>query len=106
MALIWDPSSLSSQLLWRLGVSREDIIDGLRSRGVAVPRTSIPPQVEVEIGERMWIDREEAQRVIAELPKRLSAEAHFGFNYEDDRAWVIAEASVDLRSLVDDVLAS
>jgi ATP-dependent Clp protease ATP-binding subunit ClpA len=24
MALIWDPSSLSSQLLWRLGVSRED----------------------------------------------------------------------------------
>jgi len=106
MALIWDPSSLSSQPLWRLGVSRDDIIDGLRSRGVAVPRTSIPPQIEVEMGERIWIDREEVQRVITELPKRLSPEAHFGFNYEDDRAWVVAEASVDLRSLVDDVLAS
>ena len=31
MALIWDPTSLSSQLLWRLGVSREDVIDELRS---------------------------------------------------------------------------
>jgi hypothetical protein len=58
------------------------------------------------MGERIWIDREEAQRVIAELPKRLSPEAHVGLNYEDDRAWVVAEASVDLRSLVDDVLAS
>jgi hypothetical protein len=106
MALIWDPSSLSSQLLWQLGVSREDIIEGLRSRGVAVPRTSIPPQVEVEMGVRIWIDREEVQRVITELPKRLPPETHFGFNYEDDRAWVVAEASVDLRSLVDDVLAS
>jgi hypothetical protein len=95
-----------SQLLWRLGVSREEIIDGLRARGVAVPRTSIPPQVEVEMGERISIDREEVQRVISELPKRLPPEAHFGFNYEDNRAWVVAEASVDLRSLVDDVLAS
>ncbi len=106
MALIWDPTSLSSQLLSQLGVSRTDIIDGLRSRGVAVPRTSIPPQVEVEMGERIWIEREEVQRVITELPKRLPPEAHFGFNYEDDRAWVRADASVDLRSLVDDVLTS
>ena len=70
---------------------------------MAVPR-SIPPRVEVEIGERIWIDREEVQRVITELPKRLPPEAHFGFNYEDDKAWVVAEASGDLRSLVDDVL--
>lgn len=106
MALIWDPTSLSSQLLWRLGVSREDIIDGLRSRGVAVPRTSIPPQVEVEMGEKIWIDRDEVRRVISELPKRLPPEAHFGFNYEDDRAWVVAEASIDLRALVHDVLTA
>jgi hypothetical protein len=106
MALLWDPSSLSSQLLWRLGVSREDIIDGLRSRGVAVPRAAIPPQVEVEMGERVWIDRDDVQRVIGELPRMLTPDAHFGFNYEEDRAWVIAEASVDLRSLVDGILAS
>jgi len=37
------------------------------------------------MGERIWIDREEVQRVITELPKMLSPEAHFGFNYEDDR---------------------
>jgi hypothetical protein len=106
MALIWDPSSQASQLLWRLGVSREDIIDRLRSRGVVVPHTSIPPQVEVEMGERIWIDRDDVQHLIAELPKRLPPDAHFGFNYEDDRAWVVAEASIDLRSLVDSILAS
>lgn len=106
MALIWDPSSEASQLLWRLGVSREDIIESFRSRGVTVPRASIPPQVEVERGERIWIDRDDVQHLIAELPKCLPPDAHFGFNYEGDRAWVIAEASVDLRSLVDDILAS
>lgn len=106
MALIWDPSSLSSQLLWQLGVTREGIIEGLRSRGVAIPRASIPPQVEVERGEKIWIDRDELQRVIAELPKSLPPEAHWGFNYEDDRAWIVAEAGIDLRSLVDGILAS
>jgi ATP-dependent Clp protease ATP-binding subunit ClpA len=104
MALIWDPTSQASQLLWRLGVSREEIIDRLRSRGVGVPRASIPPQVEVEMGERIWIDRDDLQHVIAEL--HLPPEAHFGFNYEDDRAWVVAKASVDLRSLVGGILAS
>ncbi|MDP9227238.1 MAG: hypothetical protein M3P18_25995 [Actinomycetota bacterium] len=104
VALIWDPSSLSSHLLWRLSVKREDIIDKLRSRGVAVPRASIPPQVEVEMGERIWIDRDDLQQVLAGL--HLPPDAHFGFNYEVDRAWVIAEVSVDLRSLVDGILAS
>lgn len=105
IALIWDPSSQASQLLWRLGVRREDIIDGLRSRGVTVPRASIPPQVEVEWGERIWIDRDDVQHLIAELPKRLPPDGHFGFNYEADRAWVTAEASIDLRALVDSILA-
>lgn len=105
IALIWDPSSLSSQLLWRLGVSREAIIEGLHSRGIAVPRAPIPPQVEVEMGERIWIDRHDLDRVIAEVPKRLAPESHFGFNYEDDRAWVVAEASIDLRSIVHEVVA-
>lgn len=104
MALIWDPSSHSSQLLWRLGVSREDIVDRLRSRGVAVPRAPIPLQVEVEMGERVWIERDDLQRVISKL--HLPPDAHFGFNYEGERAWVIAEESVDLRSLVDGILAS
>jgi ATP-dependent Clp protease ATP-binding subunit ClpA len=106
MALIWDPSSQASQLLWRLGVSREDIIERLRSRGVTVPRASIPPQVEVERGEKIWIDRDDVQHLIAELPKRLPPDAHFGFNYEGDRAWVVAGASIDLRSLVHSILAS
>jgi ATP-dependent Clp protease ATP-binding subunit ClpA len=52
IALIWDPGSGSSQLLWQLGVSRESIIDGLRSHGVAVPLAPIPPQVVVRDGRK------------------------------------------------------
>jgi hypothetical protein len=58
------------------------------------------------MGERIWIDRDDLQHVIAELPMSLPPDAYFGFNYEDDRAWLVAEASVDLRSLVDGILAS
>jgi hypothetical protein len=105
MALIWDPSSLSSQLLWRRGSG------GKISSRAPLTRRGRPTHVDPASGrgrngERIWIDREEVQRVITELPKRLVPATHFGFNYEDNTAWVVAEASVDLRSLVDDVLAS
>jgi hypothetical protein len=43
MALLWDPVSASSQVLWRLGVSRERIVERLRDSGVPVPSSSLPP---------------------------------------------------------------
>jgi ATP-dependent Clp protease ATP-binding subunit ClpA len=72
MALIWDPSSLSSQLLWRLRVSRENII-----RRAPLTRRGRPTHVDPASGRgrngREDMDRpEEVQRVITELPKRLS----------------------------------
>jgi Clp amino terminal domain, pathogenicity island component len=104
IALIWDPTSHSSQTLWRLGIARESIVESLRSKGVPVPPAPIPRQTTVAVGERVWVARDAMDRIIAEVPRRLPAGAHFGFNYEGDRAWVVAEAGIDLRAMVDEVL--
>jgi len=106
MALLWDPVSASSQLLWHLGVSRERIVQRLAHLGVPVPSGPLPPQREVEPGERVWFDREYVPAVLEQLRLHVPPGTPWGFNYEGDRAWVIAEASVDLSKLVEQVLAS
>jgi hypothetical protein len=105
LALLWDPVSASSQLLWRLGVSRERVVQRLASPGVLVPSGPLPPQREVERGERVWFDREHVPAVLEQLRLHLPPETSWGFNYEGDRAWAIAESSVDLATLVEQALA-
>lgn len=100
LALIWDAGSHSSQILWRLGASRERLVDGLRVRGVPVPAASMPPAHEVEIGERVWFDRDQVRAVIDHIRLHVPPGTHWGFNYDGDRAWAFADASVDLEALV------
>jgi ATP-dependent Clp protease ATP-binding subunit ClpA len=102
LALIWEPTSGSSQLLWRLGVQRERIVERLRRQGITVPETAVPEQREVEMGERVWFDRTDVAKVLQCLGKRISPGTRWGFNYEGDRAWVWAEAHVDMNALVDE----
>ena len=104
IALLWDAGSHSSQLLWRLGVTREALVDGLRARGVPVPSAPLPPQREVDHGGRVWFDRDQVQAVIEGLRSRLPPGTHWGFNYEGDRAWAFTEAHIDLEALVAEVL--
>jgi hypothetical protein len=104
LALIWDPSSGSSQVLWRLGIERERIVERLASQGVPTPRASIPDQREVEMGKQVWFDRSEVSTVLQTIGRRIEPGTRWGFNYESERAWVWAEAHVDLRSLVDEAL--
>ncbi|HWF49421.1 MAG TPA: Clp protease N-terminal domain-containing protein [Solirubrobacteraceae bacterium] len=106
MALLWDPQSTSSQVLWRLGHDRGRVLDRLRDQGVAVPSSALPPQREIERGERVWFGRDQVRRVLDHVRLHLSPETTWGFNYEDDRAWVWTEAHVDIQSLVDDALAA
>jgi len=103
LALLWDGRSTSSQMLWRLGVPREALVEGLRAAGIAVPGAPLPPQREVDLGERVWFDRDQVQAVIERL-RSLPPGTHWGFNYEGDRAWAIAESSVDLEALVAEAL--
>jgi catechol 2,3-dioxygenase-like lactoylglutathione lyase family enzyme len=104
LALLWDGDSHSSQLLWRLGVPRERLVEELRARGVGVPAAPLPSQREVEFGEEVWFDRDQVQTVIDHLRLHLSPDTHWGFNYEGDRAYVSSEASVDLEALVAEAL--
>ncbi len=106
LALLWDPVSMSSHSLWRLGVARERILDRLREAGVRVPSAPLPPQREIDWGERVWFDRDNVRVVLDHVRLRLSPETTWGFNYEDERAWVVAESSVDVQSLVRRALAT
>ncbi|MEX2407269.1 MAG: Clp protease N-terminal domain-containing protein [Actinomycetota bacterium] len=105
IALLWDPVSASSQLLWRLGVSRDRIVERLRDAGVPLPPAKFPSQREIETGERVWFDRGDVHTVLDHLRLNIPAETSWGFNYEGDRAWAIAETSVDLSALVEQALA-
>jgi hypothetical protein len=103
VALLWDPMSISSQLLWRLGVSRERVVQRLQESGVSVPPTPMPAQREIDMGERVWFDREKVEAVLDHLSRKLPPGVHLGFNYAGNRAWVVAETSIDLEGLVDQV---
>jgi hypothetical protein len=105
LALIWDPTSSSSHLLSRLGVSRQQLVDGLRALGVPVPAAPLPERQEVEWGERVWFARGDVSRVLEHLGRHLPPGTRWGFNYDGDRAWAVAEASVDLDALVQAALA-
>ena len=104
LALLWDGHTRSSQILWRLGVSRERLVEGLAARDVRVPAAPLPAQREVDIGDRVWFDRDQAQAVIDRIRLGVAPGTHWGFNYEGDRAWVFAESSVDLAGLVAEAL--
>lgn len=105
LALLWDPVSGSSQAVWKLGSSRERVLDRLRDDGVALPQTSLPAQREIDWGERVWFDRDKVSTVLERVRLHVSPETTWGFNYEDDRAWVITESCVDLQALVDSALS-
>ena len=106
IALVWDAHSGANWVLRRVGVSREDIIEGLRSLGVVVPRAALPPDLEVTWGETVVLDQEDLGRVFHELEKRLLPDKLFCFNGEGGRISVTAEEGVDLRALVDEILRS
>jgi hypothetical protein len=105
MALLWDPMTFSSQLVSRMGASRQRIIDRLREAGVQVPGAPLPAQREIERGEQVWIDRDQVQAVISYVGSHVPPDTAWGFNYEGERAWVSAESNVDLQVLVDEALS-
>jgi hypothetical protein len=99
LALLWDPASVSSSHVWRLGTSRERIVERLHDLGVPTPAAALPRQREIEWGRRVWFDRADVPHVINHLRARIAPATRWGFNYEGHRAWAIAESSVDLDEL-------
>ena len=106
LALLWDPISRSSRCLWKLGVAREHVLERLRELDVRVPSAALPPQRDIEWGERVMFDRDNVRVVLEHVRLQLSPTTTWAFNYDDDQAWVIAESSVDLHALVDRAVAA
>jgi Clp amino terminal domain, pathogenicity island component len=100
LALLWDPGSSCSYLVWRLGSGRERIVGGLRDLGVPTPPSPLPRQREVEWGGQVWFDRADVQRVVDYLRLHVPPGTLWGFNYDGERAWARADAVVDLDALV------
>ncbi len=100
VAVIWDPMSHSSHLLWRLGIKREAIVERLGELGASVPAAPLPLQQTIEYGERVWFERRQVSQVLEHLRLHLPPGTICGFNYEGDRAWAHAEASVDAERLI------
>jgi hypothetical protein len=65
-------------------------------------QSRIEEQREIELGERVWFELSDVGKVLQGLGRRIHPGTHWGFNYEGDRAWVWAEAHVDLKALVDE----
>jgi catechol 2,3-dioxygenase-like lactoylglutathione lyase family enzyme len=104
LAMIWDGGGTASQMLWHIGARREALVEGLRGRGVPVPATPVPAQREVDLGERVWFDRDQVRTVIDKLRATVPPGTQWGFNYEGDRAFAFTESSVDLEALVAEAL--
>ena len=73
-----------------------------RSLRIPLPRrVELYKQIEpVEWGDRVWFKRDQVERVIEHLGLCIPPGTGWGFNYDGDRAWARAEASVDLEGLV------
>lgn len=93
LALLWDPRSNSSHLLWRLGVNRERLVERLGELSVPVPVAPLPLQREIEWGERVWFDRRDVGRVLDHLRLHIPPATTWGFNYEGERACAPSQAS-------------
>jgi catechol 2,3-dioxygenase-like lactoylglutathione lyase family enzyme len=104
LALLWDAGNRSCSVLEALGVRREAVVEGLARNDVPVPASPLPERRRVDFGERVWFDRDQVQRVIDHLRAVLGPRTAWGFNYEGDRAWAVAESSVDLETVVAEAL--
>jgi hypothetical protein len=54
----------------------------------------------------VWVDREQVDSVVAYVGRHIPPETVWGFNYEGERAWLLAESHVDLEGLVAEALAA
>jgi hypothetical protein len=99
LALLWDPHGLCAHLLKQVGVGREQVVARLAALGVPVPAAPWPADDEVEMGEQVWFEKGRLPAVRRALVGRL-ADVRWAWNTDGDRAWVQAEAGVDLEALV------
>lgn len=72
--------TVSFQLIARMGASRQGAIDRLRDMGVPVPKVPLAAQRRDPSRERVWIEREQAQSVVAYVGRHFRGVVGEGFS--------------------------
>ena len=104
LALLWDPESVQSSMLRDVGARGAEVQHVLGRLGVDVPPVDPPSADERPWGERVWVPTDQFGRVLSSVMARLPEGSRFGFNFTaDGRAWMRADAHVDLQAIVDEL---
>jgi hypothetical protein len=105
LAMVWR-ARLAAGLLHWLGIDRAGLVRSLAGRGVTVPPVE-PEPLDLAPRRRLDVPYEHLTTIVRELPSRLPADAHFGFNtdHERQRAWIVVPDAVDAEPFVDEIVA-
>jgi hypothetical protein len=103
IAYLWDTSSDELEML--CGVTREEVMERLRSLGVQTPSGPLPPFPVRRPQTKVFVPYADLMPVVSALTARLPRDASFGFNEDGkSRAWVSADSEIDLQGEVAAVL--
>ncbi|HEY5272812.1 MAG TPA: Clp protease N-terminal domain-containing protein [Acidimicrobiales bacterium] len=106
VALLWDDRSRVGAMLRTQNLTREAIVAALVEQGLPLPIAALPPLPLPWHGmHRADIPRESLRTVLDALKDRHppGSEFRWGFNANGESTWIIAEAGIDLRTLVVEV---
>jgi len=99
VAILW--GSITTYVLQRLGVTRDEIIAHLAALGVWVPSLNLPSPVVPAFGERVFVPMDKLDYLARTIPDLLPEGTPFGLNHDrTGRAWLLAGEGIDLPSYV------
>jgi hypothetical protein len=102
VSILWEPDSLAAVLLREHG-GRAAVARAFVELGGTPPGEPPPDGEWPEMGERVWVPRERLMDVVHVVQ---DATRHCSFNTtRDGRAWVRADAGVDVAAIAERVLA-
>lgn len=104
VAWLWRDDGQAAAHLERLGTTATAVIGALGAAGARVPAVPPPEPDRRAWGERVTFPLDRLNRVRSGLVSRL-APGDWGWNVDEDLAWVVAVAGIDLQAVVDEILA-
>jgi hypothetical protein len=107
LAALWDPYTLTRDVLTNLGVDPENVVSRVASAGIRVPAVPLPKPEQWRWGDEVDVPIAQLCALTAELPGLLPPGTPFAFNHDGkERGWVIAGEDVDLDAYVSFALAA
>ena len=105
IAYLWCDEGLSAFELESWGTTGPAIVEALDNLGVHMPTVPFREPDRTPWGEPVFVPLDRYGDVVRALSEHLDS-GTWGCNSHDDRAWVHAQAHIDVQAVVDRVLAS